>query len=143
LVNFAEEKNVKLAIENNVVASFALINGKNKLCLGATAADLESIFKAVNNDNLYLSLDLGHAKVNSHTLRASIDEIIQHLNAKIINVHLSDNNGIVDEHHILSSDSEATNYCKRIKSPYFVLEAYNLNPEVIKAQIKLIEKYVG
>lgn len=143
LSSYARKQNVKLAIENNVVADFAVVNGENQLCLGATADDLSEIFEKVNDDNLYLLFDLGHAKVNCHTLHAGIDRIIDVFHSKIIGVHLSDNDGSIDDHRALDPASDILKYGKKIGAVYYVLEAYNLSLRTIKAQIKLIKNYAG
>lgn len=143
LVNFAEQYNVKLAIENNVLAAFGLINNENILCLGTDAKSLNEIFKRVNHDNLYLLLDLGHAKVNKNTLNVSIKQIIDTLKHRIIGIHISDNDGWNDTNSKLTIESSVLPFLKEFKNHYIVLEVYNLTLEEIKEQLDIINSVIN
>lgn len=143
LVEFAAIQNVKLAIENNVLAEFGLIDGENHLCLGTDSKGLKEIFDLVNHENLYLLLDLGHAKVNENTLNAPIQEIIDELGDYIIGIHVSDNDGYYDTNSKLTEVSTVLQFLKPFKDKYIVLEVYNLEKEEIFQQIDLIKSFLA
>lgn len=74
-----------------------------------TPDQISSYFSQFNQDNLGLLLDLGHlyitAKNNNKDVFKYLDNILsKHLN-KIREVHLSENNGITDQHLSLKKDS--------------------------------------
>jgi sugar phosphate isomerase/epimerase len=142
LNNYAKSKKIKLAIENNVIADFGLISGKNEICLGADIEGLKKIFDGVNDDNLFLLLDLAHAKVNVNTLGLNIDSLIDFFNNKIIGLHISDNDGKRDTNQKLCHDSDILKYVKLLKDRYIVLEVYNIEPKEMINQIKLLSDII-
>jgi sugar phosphate isomerase/epimerase len=139
LNNYAKRKNVKLAIENNVIADFGLIDGENKICLGADTEGLERIFDSINDDNLYLLLDLGHAKVNVNTVNLSIDKLIETFYEKIIGLHISDNNGKRDTNSKIGKNSDLVQYIMMLRDRYLIIEVYNLEEKEILEQIKIVK----
>ncbi len=98
IVDYAERMDVKIAIENNVLSEYNLIDGKNKLLLMCELWEFERIFNKITSKNLGVLLDIGHLKVTSNLLRFDADEFIYKLKDKIFAVHVSENNGRVDEH---------------------------------------------
>lgn len=140
LNEYAKSRNIKLAIENNVIADFGLIDGKNEICLGADIDGLEKIFNGVDDENLYLLLDLAHAKVNINTLGLNIDKLIKKFDKKIIGLHISDNNGERDTNERLTINSEIFKYIKKLKDRYLILEVYKIEPNEMKEQKKLIQE---
>jgi sugar phosphate isomerase/epimerase len=140
LNNYAKIKGVKLAIENNVIADFGLINGKNELCLGADIEGLKHIFDEVDDENLFLLLDLGHAKVNRTTLNLDIDKLISVFYEKIIALHISENDGKRDTNQKLTKESDLGKYISMLKDRYLIIEIYNLEPNEIKDQIQIIKE---
>jgi hypothetical protein len=46
---YAAKRKVKLAVENNVEADFAVVDGQNEICLGANPNELAYIFDAVGH----------------------------------------------------------------------------------------------
>ncbi|RXJ82211.1 sugar phosphate isomerase/epimerase [Arcobacter sp. F2176] len=142
LNKYAKSKNVKLAIENNVIADFGLIDGKNEICLGADIEGLEKIFHIVNDKNLHLLLDLAHAKVNINTLGLNIDHLIEKFDKKIIGLHISDNNGKRDTNEKLTLNSDILKYIKKLKDRYLILEVYKIEPNEIIEQNKLLKEVI-
>jgi len=138
IINYAKKRGIKIAIENNVVFKESLREGKNTTCLGAETDDLKKIFDYINDDNLYLLLDIAHAKINSNSLNLNILKLIKEFKDKIIAVHLSDNDGISDTNETILPDSDILGYLKFFKDKYLILEAHNLEISQIKKQLKLI-----
>jgi len=137
---YSQKKNIKLAIENNVFAEFAYTNGCNNMYLGADIEGLKKIFKDVKSDNLYLLLDLAHAKISSTFLNFNIDDLIKELKDKIIAVHISENDGKNDNNFKISSNSELIKYIHQLKNKVLVIESYNLEVKEIRQQINILEE---
>jgi sugar phosphate isomerase/epimerase len=138
LCRYGESRGVKIAIENNVIAQFGLIDGENRLALGADARGLAEIFDRVPYDGLGLLLDVGHAKVNRHTIGAGVNELVETFGDRILAVHVSDNDGKEDQNLPLEEESEVANWIGGLTVPR-ILESYNLPPGVIDAQVRMLQ----
>jgi len=84
---YAEDRGIKIAIENNVLADF--------MC---EYWEFERLFREIGSDNLGILLDLGHLNVTANTLGFDADEFIRRSKDRVFAVHLHENNGKVDEH---------------------------------------------
>ena len=98
IVDYAERRSVKVAIENNVLSEYNLICGQNKLLLMCESWEFERLFNEITSNNLGVLLDIGHLKVTSNLLGFDADEFIDKLKDKTFAVHVHENNGRVDEH---------------------------------------------
>jgi len=105
IVDYAEEKNVKIAIENNVLSEYNLIKGQNKFLLMCEVSEFERLFKEILSHKLGVLLDLGHLKVTSNSLGFDKDTFIKKLQSNIYAVHVHENHGRVDEHNCPNKDS--------------------------------------
>ena len=101
IADYAEKRSVKVAIENNVLSEYNLIDGRNKLLLMCELWEFERIFNEIASKNLGVLLDLGHLKVTANLLKFDADEFIYKLKDKTFAVHIHENNGIADEHRCL------------------------------------------
>lgn len=101
IADFAEKRNVKVAIENNVLSEYNLIDGQNKLLLLCELWEFERLFSEIKSKNLGILLDIGHLKVTSNLLKFDANKFIKNLINQILAVHIHDNNGKVDEHRCL------------------------------------------
>jgi len=143
IVKYAEEKNVRVAIENNVVSEYNLINGENKLLLMAELWEFKRLFREIPSENLGILLDFGHLKVNSHLLNFDRNKFIEGLKDKVFAVHIHENNGRIDQHRKLRKDS----WCFKVINKYFknketplVMEGKYSNIEELINNKNLIEK---
>ena len=84
---YAEDRGVKIAIENNVLSDFMCKHG-----------EFEHLFREIGSDNLGILLDLGHLKVTANTLGFDAEEFIYKLKDMVFAVHLHENSGKADEH---------------------------------------------
>jgi sugar phosphate isomerase/epimerase len=98
IVDYAERRNVKVAVENNVLSEYNLIDGRNELLLMCELWEFERLFNEITSKNLGALLDIGHLKVTSNLLKFDADEFIDKLKDKTFAVHVHENNGRVDEH---------------------------------------------
>ncbi|MCB2141094.1 sugar phosphate isomerase/epimerase [bacterium] len=140
LSEYSAVKGVDLLIENNVVAPFNLIDGKNELLLGVTADELLGILCSVDRDNVGLLLDVAHLKVSANALEFCPENFIRDLADTIKAVHLSDNNGQKDTNDQVTENSWFWEPLLKYISPevVWILEAYNLSLTSIKEQVSLI-----
>lgn len=141
LCAYASQYNIKIAIENNVLAQYAA--QEQDLYLGVTTNDLIEILAKVNHRNLYILLDLAHAKVSNTFLKFGLDDMIDRLEDHIIAVHISENNGHFDQNIKLDKNSILLPYLKKLHNKVIVLESYDLSPIVIKEQINLLEEHIN
>ncbi len=140
LADYAGVKKLDLLIENNVVAPFNLINGRNELLLGATSDDLLDALESVGRSNVGLLLDVGHLKVSANTLNFNPTNCIRDLAHRIKAVHLSDNDGSKDTNDRITEYSWFWGpLLKNVSEDVvWILEVYNLSSEMIIEQVSLI-----
>lgn len=138
LCEYANQYNIKIAIENNVLAEFAA--KESELYLGVTTDDFEEILSRVNHHNLYILLDLAHAKVSNTFLKFDLNDMINRLQERILAVHISENDGCFDQNIKLSRGSNLVPYIKMLNNKSLILESYNLELAEIKEQTRLLEE---
>jgi len=97
--DYAKNVDVRLAIENNVLSEYNLVDGKNKILLLCEAWEFEKLFKDITSKNVGILLDIGHLKVTSNLLKFDANEFIHRLKNNIWAVHMHDNDGRMDEHN--------------------------------------------
>jgi len=89
-VRLAEKLNLPLVVENmNLVHPDCEI-----VYLGVTVEELVQVFEAISSRYLGLALDIGHANL----LPKGVNPFINTFPGKIYHLHISDNNGILDQH---------------------------------------------
>lgn len=137
LCHYAESKGVMIAIENNAIASFGLIDGMNQLCLGADLESLTTIFNTVNMDALRLLFDVGHAQVNQQTIGAEITDLFYAFQDRIVAMHVSDNDGFNDQNRPLTANSPLWALLNKCKQPRIV-ESYALSPGELSKQVAML-----
>jgi len=121
ILDYAEKRDINLAIENNVLAENNLIDGKNKVLLFCELWEFEKFFREIKSRNLGILLDLGHLKVTSNSLNFDANKFISKLKNKIFGIHIHENNGRVDQHSIVKEGDWSVNiinsYFKNIDIP--------------------------
>lgn len=102
LLPFAKEHNVNIACENIWVWSDELAKTLNPAydpispCLTSHHDDLLKLVNAINDDNLVVCLDVGHAEMTN--LKTSAVDIIKTLKDKVKVLHVHDNDKWHDSH---------------------------------------------
>lgn len=130
---YGKDAGVKLGIENHVVEK----GNEQKLIL-YDILDFEKLFQMLNDDNIFLHLDLGHLKISSVTIGFDKMEFIKKFSDKIWGVHMHDNNGIRDTHSIITNDSYFLNELKGLKNlKYPIIETWDCD-EQLKNMISII-----
>ncbi len=139
--SYAKQRGTRIAIENNVLSEYNLVNGQNQFLLLCKAKEFERLWDRVPSTNAGVLLDLGHLKVTSHWLQFDRYEFIDKVKDKVFGIHLQENNGQVDEHREL----DETSWCLEvIREKCFaglpiVLESIGLSIGQIVQQANLIE----
>jgi sugar phosphate isomerase/epimerase len=112
----------KLALEN------LFPNGQNETCF---ASHIDEIVELLKSDaRVFLLLDLGHLKVSSRFYKfnylEAVNLLFEKYSHRILEIHLSENDGVEDSHFIIQSDS----------IQYMILEKFRKN--IIENNINLV-----
>ncbi len=140
--SYAQDKGVKIAIENNVLSDYNVIDGQNPFLLLCEAKEFERLWSRIPSDNIGVLLDLGHLKVTSHWLNFDRYEFIDRVKDRVFAVHIHENNGQADEHREL----DKTSWCFEVISRKcfanlpLVVESFGLTANQIVQQVSLIRE---
>jgi len=140
LEKYADKYKVRLLWENNVVAS---TNRFEAVRTPYLFSDIEFL-KEMENDswwkNALILLDIGHLKVSSNTLSFSIDEFMERISERVIQIHASDNDGMADSNQPLTNETFTLfNKLKAFENlKFLVLEVSRISLTSIQEQLSLI-----
>lgn len=106
------DSGIELFLENNVLSSdnYGEFEGHNYMMM----TDYCSIMKMKEQLDFNLLLDLGHLHVSARTLGLDFQEECRNLKKCVSWVHLSDNNGVIDEHRPLEEKSRILQEFRKI-----------------------------
>ena len=135
---YAEEKSIGILIENNVVTSKHVERGKKDTFLMVKSDEIICLMKDVASPNLGLLVDVGHLNVLANALGYDRGNFLEDVKSHIRAFHLSENDGITDQNMSVRKDSWFLPHLKEFPNAVVVLEVYNLSPEEIKDQLKLL-----
>lgn len=143
--SYAQQRGIKIAIENNVLSEYNVVNGQNRFLLLCRAEEFERLGERIYSANVGITLDLGHLKVTSHWLNFDKYQFIDRAKDKVFAIHIHENKGRVDEHREL----DETSWCLEVigrsgfsKLP-IVLESTKLTIEQIIQQVSLMKEVLG
>ncbi len=142
IVSYANSRGIKLAMEPNVVQKFNLVENRNDLCLFAEYFEIEKLFKILRKTSLGLLLDLGHIAVTSHWLKFDKDKFVQKCSKRTYAIHVSNNNGLQDQHRSLTPKCWTISKLKKFKNNPIILETMNLSIDKIKENIQLVQNSI-
>jgi len=144
IADYARGKNIKVAIENNVLSKYNLVDGRNKLLLMCEAWEFEKLFQEIKSENLGILLDLGHLKVTSNLLKFNANNFIENFKNKIYLVHIHENDGEVDEHKCIKKGDWSLKvmqkYFKSLDIPV-VLECKCNSKKELNNSLKILTGY--
>ena len=109
LVKYSNSRNVKIAIENNVLADYNLTDNKNEILLMCELWEYEKLFEIKELENLGLLIDLGHLKVTANMLKFDPEKFLNGLKHRVCALHVHENSGVKDEHFCINKGDWATN----------------------------------
>ncbi len=138
ILSFAEDFQVKILIENNVIAPFNYENQGNFL-LCTSYDEIKWFFETIDNKNIGLLLDTAHLKVSCKTLGLNLNKEFEKIKPYIKAFHHSDNDGTVDNNMKLTLDYWFLEYIEEFKEYIHVLEVKDLKELEIIEQLKFIE----
>ena len=137
ILEYAQSRGIKLAMELNVVQKFNLDNGKNNLLLFADYEETKIFLKNFKKNQIGILLDLGHTSVTSHWLNFDKDRFVEKIKKRVSLVHVSNNNGLQDQHKQLTNNCWQTLKLKNFKNIPITLETMNLTTSQIKKNIQI------
>lgn len=140
LCGYAASKGVQLLVENNVIAPFNLIDGRNKLGLCATADDLVRTYEEVGSSNFGFLVDVGHLKVTARALRFDHHAFLDQVGRYIRAFHLSENDGTADQNRTFDDRAWFIPRLADFQHATMVLEAYDLEIAEIIDACRVIEQ---
>ena len=120
----AAELNVDFLIENNVVAPFNLLDGRNDRLLMAEPEEMLAFAEAVSHPRFGYLMDVGHLNVSAYALGFERNRAMDALAPLIRAFHLSDNDGTVDSNQVFDSDAWFLPWLKVCPGACVVIEAY-------------------
>jgi sugar phosphate isomerase/epimerase len=138
LCAYADGKGIKLAVENNVIASFNLVDGKNLVGLCATAEDILQTYRDVGSSSLGFLVDVGHLKVSAMSLGFDMQAFLDHVAPHVVAFHLSDNDGMTDQNRPFDEKAWFVPRLAEFPNATMVLEAYNLDVATIRENRRVI-----
>jgi len=97
LSEVAKQNGVRLLIENNVLPSFNLINGKNESYLLTSIEESLTLLEVLNKYDIGMLMDVGHLNVSAATLRFDKIDYLRQLRYYIYAFHLSENDALTDQ----------------------------------------------
>ncbi|MFH1825486.1 MAG: sugar phosphate isomerase/epimerase family protein [Candidatus Firestonebacteria bacterium] len=127
---------VKVCLENVPL----ICEWDDKTMLGSAIEDFDYIFSKINSENLGMNIDVGHCNLTSN----NFSDLVGNFSEKIFSAHLSDNNGIKDEHIALGKGNIKWEEIFKVfkdmnfKGP-FVLE---LKEEYIKESYNFLKQFI-
>lgn len=142
VLSHAEDSNIELAVENNVISAHNMVNGENRLLLMCESWEFKNLFKEIKSKDLSILLDMGHLKISSCSLNFEQRDFIMDLMKHFSGVHLHENNGISDDHVCLKKgDSVLSLYNKyfRQKQVRSVIECESKSADEIGRLVDLLE----
>lgn len=137
---FAEEKTVKILVENNIVYTqdFGDVSAFTMLY---AYQEFVNLFETIRSPNLGMLLDLAHLNVNSYRLRYDKYEFIANVKKYVRALHLSGNDGTIDSHGTIPKGSWMLDVIKTdFPTLPRIFEARNLTIEEILQNKRLLEQ---
>ena len=143
--SYAQERGVRIAVENNVLSDYNVVDGRNPFLLLCEAEEFVELWERIPSPNVGILLDLGHLKVTSHWLGFDRYQFVDKVKDRVFALHLHENNGLVDEHKGLNEDS----WCLRIINEQcfahlpLILESKKMTIDQIRQQVSMIEMFIN
>lgn len=145
---YFEKNKIKLLIEN--LFPGAKVNSS----LFCTFDQIKELMDLIP-DNVGLLLDLGHLNISSNFFKFNkqsfLDKYINNYKDRLLEIHISENNGIKDEHLALKKDSWQYSFIREIfnetksnnQKPVFCLEARNGSVKEIRNNLENINQIIA
>jgi len=140
LSEFAENRNIKLLVENNVLSYNNLLEFKENILLMVDEAECVEIMNQLSN-NVKMLVDVAHLKVSSNSLNFDKISFLKKLDKWIFAYHLSENDGKKDSNKKISLNSWFWPHLKK-DLDYYSIEVYGEKPEELLKQKELTQNMI-
>lgn len=140
LCAYAADRGVKFAVENNVIASFNLIGGRNRLGLCASAEDILRTQADVGSPNLGFLIDVGHLKVTARALNFSAHAFLDLVGSHVVAMHLSENDGLHDQNLPFNDHAWFLPRLADFPDATMILEAYKLDVDQMRTCCAVVDR---
>ena len=137
LANYAEERGVRLLVENNVLSHQNYFENQMDILLLSDPSEIDNYFQEIQG-KVGLLLDVGHLKVSCTTLNLDYVQGFSQINRWTEGYHLSENSGREDDHQIF----DFTAWFLPLLNPavgFATLEINNSTPEEIANLVSMLE----
>ncbi len=131
IADYAAQKNVRLLLENNVVANGSFEPGTHHGLLLVEADEITEFFGHLDHDNVGLLVDVAHAKVSAHSLGFDHGEWLASVLPFAGAFHLSENDGLVDSNKPFDEHAWFADILQQSKKLPCVIEVYNIDNQQI------------
>ena len=138
LADYAEKRNVKIFIENNVVSKSNFVSFGRNPSLLADPEETSHIFSRLD-DNIKLLVDVAHLKVSANTLGFDPVDYLKDFEEITAAYHISDNDGLEDSNQPFKEDSWFIEHIRK-DLYYYSLEIYTSDVEVLESQYLLMSE---
>lgn len=136
----AGRRDIKVLIENHVVAPFNLSNGRNLSLFVSTPDEIFRFLADVDSPHVALLLDIGHLNVTAATFGQDPVEWLSSLSRVTLAVHVSGNDGTRDSNEAFDQSAWFLPHMSQLAHAAAVLESYALAPASIKECLSLVER---
>ena len=134
---YAESRNVRLLVENNVLSEENMKSfGEDPFLLSST--EEISIFFENHGDKVGFLLDLGHFNVSTNTLDEPREYSLERINQYVVGYHLHDNSRMSDQHLSLTDESWFLKYLNT-DAKFGTLEIHSQNIVDIQTSVRILE----
>lgn len=137
--NVAAQYDIEVYLENNVLsyANYERFHQKNHLMM----TDYEGYLELKRKIDFNLLLDVGHLYVSANTLQKDFKEQCCLFQEHVKWLHVSENNGIADEHRALDEKGEIVREVEKlIKTCRNITLETSADMDEIKSSIAIVEK---
>jgi len=135
----AKARGVRLLIENNVITR-EQAEGERPLLM-TEPGEIAGFLRDLNDSNVGLLLDVGHAKVAAQALGFEPGRYFEELAGWIGAVHLSDNDGVRDNNRAFGGDAWFGKYF--LGNVPLVIEVYGIGAEGAAELVEVVKRWVG
>lgn len=140
ILKYAKEQEQVFLIENNVtnVENFKAHGQNPFLC--STPEEIVEFCENVECSNFGFLLDTAHLKVTSNTMTFDLDKAVLDIKKWVRCIHHSDNDGKEDSNLPITEEYWFLEHMNSFKNCLHVLEVKNQSEELLKEQLKILNK---
>lgn len=136
---YAKARGVRLLIENNVLTR-EQAGGESPLLM-TEPLEIAGFLRELDDENVGLLLDVGHAKVTAAALGIEPGRYFEELAEWIGAIHLSDNDGLRDNNRPFREDAWFGKYF--LGNVPVVIEVYGIGSEGAAAMVEVVRRWLG